>query len=423
MSHEVKIPALGESINSGVLATWHVADGDTVEKDQTLYELETDKITSEGFAEVSGTISLKVEEGTEVKIGAVVATIEEGSGSEDDSAKKESSPSQKENSSAESDSETASDSDQKKGASSKAKKTESPAVRRIAEETGVDPSEVEGTGKDGRVTKGDMLKAESSPKKEAPPAKKEAPAPAPNPKSAIETPKSGERQTRKKMSPLRARIAERLVEAQHEAAMLTTFNEVDMSAVMELRKKYQDSFVKKNGVKLGFMSFFTKAVVHALKEVPAINSQIDGDSVVQNHYYDIGVAVSTPKGLMVPVIHDCDQLGMADIEKSIAEVATKARDGKITLEDLTGGVFTITNGGIFGSMLSTPIINPPQSAILGLHSINEKPVAINGEVVIRPMMYLAVSYDHRVVDGKEAVTFLVKVKEAIEDPTRLLLDI
>ena len=225
------------------------------------------------------------------------------------------------------------------------------------------------------------------------------------------------------MSPLRARIAERLVQAQHEAAMLTTFNEVDMSAVMELRKKYQDSFVKKNGVKLGFMSFFTKAVVHALKEVPAINSQIDGDSVVQNHYYDIGVAVSTPKGLMVPVIHDCDQLGMADIEKSIADVATRARDGKITLDDLSGGVFTITNGGTFGSMMSTPIVNPPQAAILGMHNIVQRPMAINGQVVIRPMMYLALSYDHRLIDGKEAVTFLVTIKNLLEDPARLLLEI
>ena len=232
---------------------------------------------------------------------------------------------------------------------------------------------------------------------------------------------TGERQTRKKLSPLRAKIASRLVQAQHEAAMLTTFNEVDMSAVMELRKKYQDDFVKKHGVKLGFMSFFTKAVVNALQEVPAINAQIVGDSLIQNHYYDIGVAVSTPKGLMVPVIRDCEKLGMADIEKSIGAVATRARDGKITLADLEGGVFTITNGGIFGSMLSTPILNSPQSAILGLHAINEKPVAVNGQVVIRPMMYLALSYDHRVVDGREAVTFLVKVKQAIEDPTRLVI--
>lgn len=420
MSHEVKIPSLGESINSGVLSTWHVSDGDTVEKDQTLYELETDKITSEGFAEVAGTISIKVEEGTEVKIGAVVATIEEGA-SQDPSKKSESQkPKSDDETSEESDddeepAETSQPSKETKPKSSS--QAQSPAVRRLAEETSIDPDSVEGTGKDGRVTKGDMLKAQEAP------AKKDEAAPAINPKSESQNPKSSERQTRKKMSPLRARIAERLVEAQHEAAMLTTFNEVDMSAVMQLRKKYQDNFVKKNDVKLGFMSFFTKAVVHALKEVPAINSQIDGDSIVQNHYYDIGVAVSTPKGLMVPVIKDCDQLGMADIEKSIAAVANKAREGKITLDDLSGGVFTITNGGIFGSMLSTPIINPPQSAILGLHSINEKPIVVNGEIVIRPMMYLAVSYDHRVVDGKEAVTFLVKVKEAIEDPARLVIGI
>jgi 2-oxoglutarate dehydrogenase E2 component (dihydrolipoamide succinyltransferase) len=225
------------------------------------------------------------------------------------------------------------------------------------------------------------------------------------------------------MSPRRAKIAQRLVAAQHEAAMLTTFNEVDMSAVMALRSKYQDDFVKKNGLKLGFMSFFAKAVVHALREVSAVNAQIDGDAIVENHYYDIGVAVSTEKGLMVPVIRNCDTASMADIEKAIADVAKRARDGKITLADLEGGVFTITNGGIFGSMLSTPIINPPQSAILGLHAITERPVAVGGQVVIRPMMYLALSYDHRLIDGREAVTFLLKVKQVIEDPTRLLLSI
>jgi 2-oxoglutarate dehydrogenase E2 component (dihydrolipoamide succinyltransferase) len=254
-----------------------------------------------------------------------------------------------------------------------------------------------------------------------------AAAPSSAPAAAAAAPKSaapaGEKQTRKKMSPLRQRIAQRLVQAKSEAAMLTTFNEVDMSAVMELRKKYQDDFVKKHGLKLGFMSFFTKAVVHALKEVPGVNAQIEGDTIVQNHYYDIGVAVSTDKGLMVPVVRDCDTLGMADIEKAIADSAKRARDGKITLADLEGGVFTITNGGIFGSMLSTPILNPPQSAILGLHAINERPVAVNGQVVIRPMMYLALSYDHRLIDGKEAVTFLVKVKQAIEDPTRLVLGV
>jgi 2-oxoglutarate dehydrogenase E2 component (dihydrolipoamide succinyltransferase) len=243
-------------------------------------------------------------------------------------------------------------------------------------------------------------------------------------KSQIKAPvPAGERQTRRKLTPLRQRIAERLVAAQHEAAMLTTFNEVDMSAIMAIRAKYQDDFVKKNGLKLGFMSFFVKAVVHALKEVPAVNAQLDGDTLVENHFYDIGVAVSTERGLMVPVIRDCSSLGMAAIEKAIAEVAAKARDGKIALTDLEGGVFTITNGGIFGSLLSTPIINPPQSAILGMHTIQERPVAINGQVVIRPMMYVALSYDHRIVDGREAVTFLVKVKQSLEDPARLLLSV
>ncbi|MCW5547661.1 MAG: 2-oxoglutarate dehydrogenase complex dihydrolipoyllysine-residue succinyltransferase [Opitutaceae bacterium] len=400
MPLEVKIPPMGESINSGVLAKWHVKDGDVVKKDQPLFELETDKITSEGTAESAGQITLKVAEGTEVKIGAVVATIDPEAGAQKSEAgsKPAAAP-------------QASD-------SRPLAAEPSPAVRRIAAETGIDPAKVEGTGKGGRVTKGDMLAA-SSPK----PAETTA-APAPIPQSATPNPSSASaKQTRKKLSPLRKRIAERLVQAQHEAAMLTTFNEVDMSAVMDLRKKYQDDFVKKHGVKLGFMSFFTKAVVQALKDVPAINAQFAGDEIVQNHYYDIGVAVSTEKGLMVPVIRGCDTLGMADIEKAIGDVAKKARDGKITLADLEGGVFTITNGGIFGSMLSTPILNAPQSAILGLHAINERPVAANGQVVIRPMMYLALSYDHRLVDGKEAVTFLVKVKQAIEDPARLAIGI
>jgi len=257
-----------------------------------------------------------------------------------------------------------------------------------------------------------------SPTPPPPPSPPVSPFPAnPNPQSPAD------RQTRRKLSPLRKRIAERLVQAQHEAAMLTTFNEVDMSAVMALRKKYQDDFVKKYGVKLGFMSFFTKAVVSALKDVPALNAQFAGDEIIQNHYFDIGVAVSTDKGLMVPVLRNCDQQDIAAIEQSLADIAKRAREGKITLPDLEGGVFTITNGGIFGSMLSTPILNSPQSGILGLHAINERPVAIYGQVVIRPMMYLALSYDHRLVDGREAVTFLVKVKQAIEDPSRLVIGI
>jgi len=391
---EVKIPPMGESISSGVLAKWHVKDGEVVKKDQPLFELETDKITSEGTAESAGKISLKVAAGTEVKIGATVATI--------DSAATAPAP-------------TATPAAPATATAAK-ESSASPAVRRLAEETGIDPAAVAGTGKAGRVTKGDMLAAGE--KTTPPPAAPASVAPAAAPKPALP---AGTRQSRRKMTPLRQKIAQRLVAAQHEAAMLTTFNEVDMSAVMALRAKYQDDFVKKNGFKLGFMSFFAKAVVNALKEIPGINAQIEGDQIVENHYYDVGVAVSTEKGLMVPVIRDCDTLSMAGIEKAIGDVAKRARDGKITLADLEGGVFTITNGGTFGSMLSTPIINAPQSAILGLHAINDRPVALNGQVVIRPMMYLALSYDHRLVDGKEAVTFLVKVKQAIEDPARLLL--
>jgi 2-oxoglutarate dehydrogenase E2 component (dihydrolipoamide succinyltransferase) len=376
---EVKVPPMGESISTGILAQWHVADGAIVKKDQPLFELETDKITSEGTAEEAGKIALKAAAGDEVKIGQVVATI-------DTAVVEESAP---------------------------------PPAPAPAAAPAVKAPEAE---------KPAPAKTEAAPPakpKAAPPAAAPSPAAAPRAAaSAAPAPRpAGQRQTRRKLSPLRQRIAERLVSAQHEAAMLTTFNEADMSAVMGLRARYQEDFVKKNGVKLGFMSFFVKAVVSALKQVPAVNAQIDGDSVVENHYYDLGVAVSTEKGLVVPVIRDCDLLGMADIEKAIGVAAQKARDSKIALTDLEGGVFTITNGGIFGSMLSTPIINPPQSAILGLHAITERPVAVNGQVVIRPMMYLALSYDHRLVDGREAVTFLVKVKQAIEDPLRLMLNV
>ncbi len=400
MAIEVKIPPMGESISSGILAKWHVADGDVVKKDQVLFELETDKITSEGTAESAGKISLLVQPGAEVKIGAIVATI-------DTSVTEGAAPAAAPASAAAAPAAAKSD-------------AQSPAVRRLAAETGIDPASVAGTGKAGRVTKGDMIAATE--------AKPAAPAPSPSAPPKDEPRRSspseggrGEKQTRVKMTKLRQTIANRLVAAQHNAAMLTTFNEADMSAVMGLRAKYQDDFTKKHGVKLGFMSFFVKAVVNALKEVPGINAQIDGDTIIQNHYYDIGVAVSTDKGLMVPVIRDCDKKSMAEIEKDIADAAKRARDGKITLADLEGGVFTITNGGIFGSLLATPIINAPQSAILGMHAIKERPIALNGQVVIRPMMYLALSYDHRLVDGKESVTFLVSVKNSLEDPARLVL--
>ena len=410
MPLQVKIPPLGESVVSGILAKWHVADGATVKKDQPLFELETDKITSEGTAEMDGVITLAVAEGTEVKIGQVVATIEPGAISAPTvpATAPVTAPATVHSSPA----------------------TVSPAVRRLAEETKLDPATIAGTGKAGRVTKGDMLAAAEKQSAPAPvPVPPLAPAAAPasaqsqigNPKSEIASPAT--RQTRKKMTPLRAKIAERLVQAKNQTAMLTTFNEVDMTAVRELRVRYQDDFVKRHGVKLGFMSLFVKAAVHALREVPAVNASLDGDTVVQNSFFDIGVAVSTDRGLMVPVLRDCDTKSLATIEKDIAAYAVKARDGKIQLDDLTGGVFTITNGGTFGSLLSTPILNPPQCGILGMHAINDRPVALNGQVVIRPMMYLALSYDHRIVDGKEAVTFLVKVKQAIEDPARLLLGV
>jgi len=395
MATEVKVPPVGESISSGILAVWHVKEGDRVKRDQLLFELETDKITSEGLAEVSGIISIKTEEGDEVEIGQVVAVIEE-SEAEDERETEASEPTTT--------SETAAQAEAQEDA------PVSPAVRRIAAETGIDPANVKGSGKAGRVTKGDMLEVSADSTE-----KQEAPAAAPT--------QNLERTSRKKMSGLRSKIADRLVQAQQEAAILTTFNEVDMSAVMQLRKQHQEKFVAKYGHKLGFMSFFVKAVVNALKEVPGVNAQIDGNEIVTNHYYDIGIAVGTEKGLIVPVVRDCDQKSFSGIEGDILQYAGKARDGKLAIEDLQGGVFTITNGGIYGSMLSTPILNRPQSGILGMHSIQERPMAVNGEVVIKPMMYLALSYDHRLVDGKEAVTFLVKVKEAIEDPTKLLFEI
>lgn len=410
MATEVKVPTLGESISTGILSTWHVKDGDYVESGQTLYDLETDKITSEGAAETSGVISLKVDEGEEVDVGAVIAVI-------DDSAEKPSASAaaQSADSAAKEEVEELPKATEPQGKKSDAI---SPAVRRIATESGLNPADVKGTGKDGRVTKGDMLAAQekgtSAPKAES--------KPAPVASASVPRP-AGERQTRRKMTPLRKTIAQRLVSAQQTTAMLTTFNEVNMEPVMTLRKKHQEAFVARHGVKLGFMSFFTKAVVHALQAVPGINAQIEGDEIVQNHFYDIGIAVSTPKGLLVPVLRDCESKDFATLEQDILDYAKKAKDGKIGVADLQGGVFTITNGGIFGSMLSTPILNQPQSGILGMHTIQERPVAVNGEVVIKPMMYLALSYDHRIVDGREAVTFLIKVKEAIEDPTRLLFGI
>jgi 2-oxoglutarate dehydrogenase E2 component (dihydrolipoamide succinyltransferase) len=419
MATEVKIPALGESITSGILAAWHVKSGDYVEKGQALFDLETDKITSEGAAEVSGVIEIKAGEGEEVEIGAVVAVIDESATGEKQDAPREPETAGKTDAGKPEEGEKASgDSPEDSGAGQK----HPPSVRRLAGESGIDPDAVSGSGKGGRVTKGDMLKAieerktgpSGDQRQAAAPDKAEAPA---------QPPAGDDRESRRKMSPLRRTIAQRLVRAQQETAMLTTFNEVDMSEVMRYRKVHQEAFVNRHGIKLGFMSFFTKAVVQALKAWPALNGRIEGDEIVTHHYYDIGIAVSTPKGLLVPVIRDCDNKAFHQIEQDIVEYANRAKQGKITIADLQGGVFTITNGGIFGSMLSTPILNSPQPGILGMHTIQQRPVAVNGEVVIRPMMYLALSYDHRLVDGREAVGFLVSVKQALEDPSRLLLAI
>ena len=436
MPKEVIIPALGESITSGILSSWKVEEGSYVELDQPIYELETDKITQEGLADASGTIKFLAQEGDEVEIGATIATIDESadspSGSANESTKNEDTdttstseetvPEPKEEVAEaapreEQKSPTPALASQSKSADQTA--TYSPAVRKLLEETGIDPSSLKGTGKDGRLTKADVLKVQNQEKAETAPQKvASTPSPAPASKSS-----SDDRVTRRPLTPIRRKIASRLVEAQQTAAILSTFNEVDLSAVMALRKSHQDSFVKANGVKLGFMSFFVKAVVHALKAVPGLNVRIEGDQLIEHHYYDIGVAVGTEKGLVVPVLRDCDQMSFAEIEQGIVGFAEKARSGGITLQDMQGGCFTITNGGIYGSLLSTPIINPPQSGILGMHTIQERPVVRNGEIVARPMMYLALSYDHRVVDGKEAVTFLVKIKEAIEEPARLALGI
>jgi len=365
MSVAVIVPAVGESITSGVLSAWHKKDGDHVAVGDLLFTLDTDKVSSEVTALEAGVLKINVAEGAEVPIGSTVAEID----------------------------------------------TAAKAAEKMEDESSQ-------LGKDKTESKKSDSVEKSEPKKE------EAPAPKPNvPVPSAPSPTRPEgRVTRRKLTPLRRKIALQLVNAQQTAAILTTFNEVDMSAVMNLRKEVQEGFQAKYGVKLGFMSFFIKAVVEALQAIPQINAQLEGDELIENHYYDIGVAVGTEKGLMVPVLRDCEKLSLAGLEKELLGFAVKAREGKIGLSDLQGGCFTISNGGVYGSLLSTPILNPPQSGILGMHKIQERPVAINGKVEIRPMMYLALSYDHRVVDGKEAVTFLIKIKEALENPVRLFLD-
>jgi 2-oxoglutarate dehydrogenase E2 component (dihydrolipoamide succinyltransferase) len=372
MNVEVKVPAVGESITSGILSTWHKKDGEAVNSGDILFTLETDKVSTEVNAPESGILRTQAAEGDEVKIDQVVAIIEPGG----TPAEKPAEPA-------------------KAGAAAPSPPAEAPKAPPVQ----APPSA-----------------PVAAPAPAAPPKKEEAPAAKPK----IAAP-DDPRTTRKKLTPLRRKIAAQLVMAQHTAAILTTFNECDMSGVMALRKEMQEEFTKRHGVKLGFMSFFIKSVVDALKAVPAINSRIDGDDLVQNKYYDIGVAVGTEKGLIVPVLRNCDEKSFGEIESDLVGFATKAREGKMALEDLQGGVFTISNGGVYGSLLSTPILNPPQSGILGMHKIQERPVAEKGQIAIRPMMFLALSYDHRVVDGKEAVTFLIRVKDCIENPARLLL--
>ena len=407
MSVEVKIPAVGESISSGVVSVWHKKSGEFVNAGDALFTLETDKVSTEIVAEKAGLLETLVAEGQEVKIGEIVATIDDA----------KTAPATSEGSEKKATVDAKSSDQPAAAAVAPSSKTLSPAVRRIVDEEKVDPAKVKGTGKDGRLTKGDVLVATES--KSVGDAVSVPGKPTASP--TVAQPESG-RFTRRKMSPLRRKIAAQLVMAQHTAALLTTFNECDMTAVQELRKSSQDAFTKKNGLKLGFMSFFIKATVEALKVVPSINGRIEDDDFIDNHFHDIGVAVGTERGLVVPIVRDADKKSFADLERDIAEYATKAREGKLKIEDLQGGTFTISNGGVYGSLLSTPILNPPQSGILGMHKIMPRPIAIDGKVEVRPMMYLALSYDHRAVDGKEAVTFLIKVKEGIEDPKKLPLD-
>ncbi len=422
MTTEIRVPTLGESVTEATIAQWYKGEGETVKADEPLVELETDKVTVEVPAPASGVLSkIVVKDGETVEVGAVLGAIGEGNGA--------SAPA---SSTGASDAKTPASPpavDQAKGPAPSASPAApqpdsppgdlplSPAVRKIVEENELDVSKITGSGRNGRLTKGDALAALE--------ARAHQPAPAPSRDKAAKAPGRdlAPREERVPMTRLRRTIAARLKEAQNTAAMLTTFNEVDMGPVMELRSQFKDMFEKKHGVKLGFMGFFVKACIAALKDIPAVNAEIEGTDIIYKNHYDIGVAVGTDKGLVVPVVRDADQLSLAGIEKAIGEFGRKARAGELTLEDLQGGTFTISNGGVYGSLMSTPILNAPQSGILGMHKIEKRPVVVNDEIVIRPMMYLALSYDHRIVDGKEAVTFLVRVKECLEAPERLILDL
>ncbi len=410
MAIEIKAPTFPESVADGTVATWHKQPGDAVKRDELIVDIETDKVVLEVLAEADGVLGDIIKgEGDTVLSGELLGTLNEGATA---APKAEAAPAAAAAAPAAAEAEAGDE------------QLLNPAARKLAEESGLDPAQIKGTGKGGRVTKEDVLNAieakKSAPAAAAAPAAKPAAAPA----SSVVLGEGDRVEKRVPMTRLRARIAERLVEAQSSMAMLTTYNEVDMKPVMDLRKKYKDLFEKKhNGVRLGFMSFFVKAATEALKRFPAVNASIDGKDIVYHGYQDIGVAVSSDRGLVVPVLRNTEFMNLAQIEGTISDFGRKARDGKLSMEEMTGGTFTISNGGVFGSLLSSPIVNPPQAAILGMHKIQERPMAVDGQVVIRPMMYLALSYDHRLIDGKEAVSFLVAIKELLEDPARMLLDI
>ncbi|MCV0382054.1 MAG: 2-oxoglutarate dehydrogenase complex dihydrolipoyllysine-residue succinyltransferase [Erythrobacter sp.] len=424
MATNIEVPTLGESVTEATVGEWLKQPGDSVAVDEPIVSLETDKVAVEVPSPVAGVLGEhQVSVGDTVEVGSVIATVEEGSGGGAAKPKEAAKGAAKDGGSQpaekSADLEKAAPEQAKQVSDSDNSQTLSPAVRRAVLEHGLDPSTIDGTGKDGRLTKEDVLRAAQA-KKDGGGAENSAPAPAPSASPAG----SGERKVeRVKMTRMRQTIAKRLKGAQDNAALLTTFNDCDMSAVMEAREKYKDLFAKKHDIKLGFMGFFAKAACLALKDVPAANAYIEGDEIVYHDFVDISVAVSAPNGLVVPVIRDADQKGFARIEKDIADFGARAREGTLTMDDMKGGTFTISNGGVFGSLMSTPIINPPQSAVLGLHRIEDRPVVVNGEIVIRPMMYLALSYDHRLIDGREAVTALKIIKEAIEDPTRMLIDL
>ena len=419
MTIEVKVPQLPESVQDATLVSWHKKAGDTVNRDDNLVDIETDKVVLEVPAPVSGVLKeIRVKDGTTVGAGQVIAILEEGAGAAAVPAKSEAksapAPAQVAAAPTKSAAPAAAPAADPSGDDDMPL---SPSVRRLVEENKLDPSQIKGSARDGRLTKGDVL--DYMAKRGNEPA-----APAPSAAAPIaRAPSAGRQDRRVPMTRMRARIAERLAESQASTVMLTSFNEVDLSAVMALRTRYKDKFEKEHGAKLGFMSFFVKATVEALKKYPVVNASVEGNDIVYHDYWDVSVAVSTPRGLVTPVLRDADQMSFAEIEKTLADMAVRARDGKISIEELTGGTFTITNGGVFGSLFSTPIINPPQSAILGMHAIKERPAVVDGQVVARPMMYIALTYDHRIVDGKEAVLTLVSIKESLEDPARLVLQI